>query len=326
METLSPGKIRALQTTATPDGIFAILAIDHRDSLRILLDPQNPDAVAATTLTDLKLAVIKHIAPQASAVMVDPVYSAAQSIVSAALPGHVGFLCAAEAQGYLSNPHVKQNILLTGWSVAKAKRLGAGGIKLLLLYHPDAGKVTIQQEELVQAVIADCARSEIPLFLEPLIYPLESGMSPKSAEFAAQRRRIIVETASRLSALGPDILKLQFPLDATHHPDQAMWRDACAELNEVATRPWALLSGGDPYDTFKAQLQVACEAGCSGFMVGRALWREAITAESPRREEILHQIIRPRFEELSQIATTFGQSWQAKYTPSPIDETWFRQY
>ena len=91
MQTLSPGKIRALQTTATPDGIFAILAIDHRDSLRVMLNPQNPDAVPPATLTTLKLDIIRHIAPQASAVMVDPVYSAAQAIISAALPGSVGF-------------------------------------------------------------------------------------------------------------------------------------------------------------------------------------------------------------------------------------------
>lgn len=326
MQSLSPGKIRALQTTATPDGIFAILAIDHRDSLRVLLNPQNPDAVPAATMTNLKLDIIKHIAPHASAVMVDPVYSAAQAVVTAALPGSVGFLCAVEAQGYLDNPHAKQNALLPGWSVAKAKRLGAGGIKLLVLYHPDAGEVTARQDELVQAVITDCARAEIPLFLEPLIYPLDPGISPKSLEFASQRRRLVVETARRLGALGPDILKLQFPLDAAHHSDPAAWGEACAELNEAAGRPWALLSGGDPFDTFKAQLQVACQAGCSGFMVGRALWGDAITGNANRRGEMLRTKVRSRFMELAEIAASFGQGWSAQYAPPRIDETWFRQY
>jgi tagatose 1,6-diphosphate aldolase len=326
VQTLSPGKIRALQTTATPDGIFAILAIDHRDSLRVLLNRHQPDAISAATLTALKLDIIRHIAPLASAVMVDPEYSAAQAIVAAALPGRVGFLCAAEAQGYLGDPRAKQNTLLAGWSVAKAKRLGAGGIKLLMLYHPDAGEVTARQEELVQAVVADCAREEIPLFLEPLIYPLDPAMSPKSAEFAAQRRRIVVETARRLGTLGPDILKLQFPLDATHHADPALWVDACAELHEAAARPWALLSGGDPFDTFKAQLQVACQAGCSGFMVGRALWGDAITGSPAERTQRLQTTVRPRFTELVDIAASFGQGWPAYYPPPAIDETWFRRY
>jgi tagatose-1,6-bisphosphate aldolase len=326
VQTLPPGKIRALQTTATPDGIFAILAIDHRDSLRVLLNPKNPGAIPAATLTNLKLDIIKHIAPLASAVMVDPVYSAAQAIVTAALPGSVGFLCAVEAQGYLHNPHVKENALLPGWSVAKAKRLGAGGIKLLVLYHPDAGEVTVRQEELVQAAITDCARTEIPLFLEPLIYPIDPGMSPKSIEFATQRRRLVVETARRLGALGPDILKLQFPLDATHHRDPALWLEACTELNEAAGRPWALLSGGDSFDTFKAQLQVACQAGCSGFMVGRALWGDAITSDAARRTEMLLSTVRSRFMELAEIAASFGKGWSTQYAPPDIDETWFRHY
>ena len=164
------------------------------------------------------------------------------------------------------------------------------------------------------------------LFLEPLIYPLDPGMSPKSIEFARQRRRLVVETARRLSALDPDILKLQFPLDADHDPDPAMWGEACAELNEAADCPWALLSGGDPFDTFKAQLQVACQAGCSGFMVGRALWGDAITGHAKQRVEMLRTKVQPRFMELVDIAASLGQGWSAQYAPPSIDETWFRHY
>jgi tagatose 1,6-diphosphate aldolase len=323
---LSLGKIRALQTTSTKNGIFNILAIDHRDSLRIVIDPHHPEAISAATLTALKLAIIEQIAPHATAVMLEPEYSAAQAIVAGALPGQVSFLCALEAQGYLGDPYARQTTLLSGWSVAKAKRLGAGGIKLLIFYHPDAGEATERQEALVKGVIADCAREEIPLFLEPLAYPLDPAAPVNSAEFAAQRRRIVVETARRLGALGPDILKIQFPLDAKYDSDEGLWRDACAELNEAAVVPWALLSGGDPYDTFKAQLRVACQAGCSGFMAGRALWREAIFATEAERGTILQNTVLPRFEELSQIANTHGQGWQVRHNLPVVDETWFRGY
>ena len=136
-----------------------------------------------------------------------------------------------------------------------------------------------------------------------------------------------MESARRLSALGPDVLKIQFPIEVNYEADQAVWREACAELNDASAVPWALLSGGDPYETFKAQLQVACQAGCSGFMVGRALWREVISTTGSTRAAVLRDVVLPRFTELSQLATASGQGWQKKQADPPeIDENWFRQY
>ncbi|MBF0277250.1 MAG: tagatose 1,6-diphosphate aldolase [SAR324 cluster bacterium] len=326
MTSLSAGKIRALQTTSTPHGIFNILAIDHRDSLRVVLNPDRPELIPASTLTALKLSIIKRIAPLASAVMLEPEYSAAQAIVAEALPGRVGFLSALEEQGYLGDPYGRQSTLLSGWSVAKAKRLGASGIKLLIFYHPDSGKAAEHQELLVKSVVSDCAREEIPLFLEPLIYPLDPAVLPNTPEFAAQRRRIVIDTVKRLGTLGPDVLKIQFPLDAKYDSDKKEWEDACAELNDAAPVPWALLSGGDPYESFKEQVEVACRAGCSGFMVGRALWREVISAAETEQESIFQNVVRPRFEELSEIANAQGQGWQSRHKLPTVDETWFREY
>ncbi len=322
---LSAGKIRALQTASTPNGIFKILAIDHRDSLRVLLSPDHPGNVLASTLTDLKLTIIKHTAPYATAVMLDPVYSAGQAVVACALPGQVGFLVALEEQGYLGDPHARQTPLLSGWSPEKAKRLGASGVKLLMYYHPDS-EASWDQEDTIRAVIAECARYEIPLFLEPLFYALDRRISVNSADFAAQRRRVIVETVRRLSALGPDILKIQFPVDVTREPDINIWKDACAELDEAAAVPWALLSAGDPFDSFKVALEVACQAGCSGFMAGRALWREVVGAAQHDQAAILAEVVGPRFQELSQIADRYGKGWQRKYRFPPIDEAWYRTY
>ncbi len=324
--TLSPGKIRALQTTSTEGGIFMILAADHRDSMRALINAEDPASVPAARLTELKLALVKHVAPLASGVMLDPVYSAPQAIVDGALPGNIGFLSALEEQGYLGDPCSRQTTLLNGWSVAKAKRLGASGIKLLLFYHPDAGEATGRQEQTVRAVTTDCARYEIPLFLEPMAYSPDSRVPHGSGKFALQRRSIVIESAKRLGAFGPDVLKMQFPIDAQHEQDQHIWKDACEELNAAAPVPWALLSGGEPYDTFKTQLRIACEAGCSGFMVGRALWIEMMSAEESERRKIIDEVILPRFDELSDIATTYGHGWQEKCRMPTVDDAWYRHY
>jgi tagatose 1,6-diphosphate aldolase len=324
--TLPPGKIRALQTLSTEGGIFMILAADHRDSMRALINAEDPASVPAARLTELKLALAKHVAPRASGIMLDPVYGAPQAIVDGALPGNIGFLSALEEQGYLGDPRSRQTTLLSGWSVSKAKRLGASGIKLLLFYHHDAGEATDRQEQTVRDVIKDCARYEIPLFLEPMAYSPDSRVPQDSREFALQRRSIVIESAKRLGALGPDVLKMQFPIDAQHDQDEYIWKDACEELNSAAPVPWALLSGGDPYDTFKTQLRIACEAGCSGFMAGRALWIEMMSVQESERRKVIDDVILPRFDELSDVAATYGHGWQEKCRMPTVDDAWYRQY
>lgn len=324
--TLSPGRIRGLQASATPHGIFTILAIDHRDALRAMIDASAPESVPAIQLTDLKLAIARHIASSASAVLLDPLYSVGQVITRQALPGRVGLLCALEAQGYLGDPFSRQTTLLSGWCVEKAKRLGATGVKILLLYHPEAGMAAEKQEQLVRAVLADCRRYEIPLFLEPISYSLDPSIRKGSAEFAPLRRRIVVEGARRLGAMGPDVLKVEFPVDVKHETDRAVWAEACAELDEAASAPWALLSADEPFEVFKEQLRVACQAGCSGFLAGRAVWREAVKLAGPEREGFLENVARRRFTELVEIALEFGAPWHSRYVLPEIDERWHLQY
>lgn len=315
---LSPGKARGLATASTAGGIFTVLAIDHRDSLRVVLDPADPGSVEPATITDLKLELLRGLAGGASAVMLEPEYSAAQAIVTRALPGSVGFLAAVEAQGYLADPEAQRTTLLDDWGVAKAKRLGASGIKLLVLYHPDGGAVSDAQERTIGEVVADCAEHDIPLFLEPLLY--------ERAGSSGDRRRLVVETVRRLGRLGPEVLKVQFPLDTSREPDRAAWREACAELDDVAPVPWALLSGGGTFERFREQLAVACEAGASGFMVGRALWGEYVTSATEERAGLMRTSLRPRFAELAAIAVRDGRDWSARHELPPIDEQWYRTY
>lgn len=323
---LSPGKIRGLSATSSPGGIFTILAIDHRDSMRVVLDPADPQGIPAHRLTDVKLGLLRALVDGATAVMLEPEFSAAQAISARALPGSVGFLAAIEAQGYLGDPTARQTSLLDGWGVEKAKRLGAGGIKLLVLYRPDAGAVTEAQDRMIESVVAECARHDIPLFLEPLAYAIEPGLSSDSPEFAAKRRGIVIETVRRLGALRPDILKVQFPIDTRFEADRKVWVDACEELNDATPVPWALLSGGDPYELFRDQVEIACRAGASGFMVGRALWGGYLQASPADQPRLMDEVLRPRFAELRSLAIEHGHDWATRYDLPAIDERWYLKY
>ncbi|HKY55980.1 MAG TPA: tagatose 1,6-diphosphate aldolase [Anaerolineales bacterium] len=324
--TLSLGKARALQQSSTANGVFTILAADHRDTMRSMIDSARPQDVSPQTLTDIKLDIVRSLSDLSSAVLLDPIYSAAQVIAGGALAGHAGLLVALEDQGYLGDPYNRETTSLSGWSVEKARRLGATGVKVLLFYHPDAGAAAEKQEKYTQAVIADCGHRELPLFLEPISYPLSPEVKKDSPEFASERRRVVIQSARRLGALGADVLKLEFPVDAAYHPDLALWADACAELNDASPAPWILLSAGEPFETFCQQLTIACQSGCAGFAVGRSVWNEAAKLPIEERAHFLSTTARERFKRLVEIAQAFAHSWQERYTLPMPDENWYRTY
>jgi len=324
--TLSIGKARALQQCANTNGVFTILAADHRDAMRTMIDESQPQNVSSQTLTDIKVDIVRSLSDLSSAVLLDPLYSAGQVIADGALLGHPGLLVALEDQGYLGDPYNRETTSLSGWSVEKARRLGATGVKVLLFYHPDAGAAAEKQTKYAQAIVADCQHHDLPLFLEPISYPLSPEVKKNSPEFASGRRRVVIESARRLGALGADVLKLEFPVDAAHHPDPALWVDACAELNDASPVPWILLSAGEPFETFCQQLTVACQAGCSGFAVGRSVWNEAVTLPSEERLHFLSITARERFKRLVEIAESSAHSWQERYTLLMPDENWYRTY
>ena len=259
-------------------GRLSILAIDHRDSLRQFLRPDDPDSLAPGEITALKIELVRRVADLASGVMLEPEYSIPQVIDAGALPMGVGFLAALESQGYLDDPGASPTTILDGWSVEQAKASGASSAKLLLPYHPDR-PLAAAQESVAEQILDACRSAGLPLALEPLFYDLDSP---------DDRPRVVVETARRFARVGPDLLKLPYPGS----------QQACEQVTAIADMPWAMLSGGGSFEDFVEQFTIAAIAGCAGFMVGRALWGEAVRAQSTERTELLRSLVRPRFQRL----------------------------
>ncbi len=263
---------------ADKSGRFSILAVDHRDSLRQFLRPHDPDSLTTEEITALKIELVVGVADLATGVMLEPEYSIPQVTDAGALPEGVGFLAALESQGYLDEPDRSPTTILDGWSIQQAKASGAAAAKLLLPYRPD-GRLAAEQERVGRDVVAGCHAVGFAIALEPLFY----GLGPND-----DRAAIVVETARRFAAMGPDLLKLPYPGTVA----------ACEEITDIATMPWAMLSGGGSFDDFVDQFTIAAGAGCSGFMVGRALWGEAVKASAADRPSIITDIVRPRFARL----------------------------
>ena len=322
MKLTSLGKFRALQQCSRPGGAFAILAADHRGNLRDALQQHTSDQVTDAVLTDFKTTLIKTLSTTGSAVLLDPEYSVAQLIASNTVSGQRGLLVGIEKTGYSGDPNARENSLLPDWGVAKAKRMGASGIKLLVHYHPDSPTAS-QIETLVSQAVKDCTQHEIPLFLEPIAYSPYSGQKKLSS---AQRRSAVIESAKRFSALGIDVLKAEFPLDIEAEPNEKIWEEACAELSAASTVPWILLSGATSYETYLRQVTSACRNGASGVAVGRAIWQEAIPLKDADRETFVRDIAYRRMERITAVCEGLARPWTDFYTINEMNSTWYINY
>jgi tagatose 1,6-diphosphate aldolase len=178
--------------------------------------------------------------------------------------------------------------------VEKAQHAGADAVKLLLYYHPDASEeVRRHQQDLVQRLGEECEQTCMPFLLELVSYALEEG-STSTDEFARKKPDLVIRSAREFSApkYKVDVLKLEFPADLKRTREfcggafdgqerQAVYqlsevREFCRQLNEGAGMPWVILSAGVGIEEFLVQVELATEAGASGFLCGRAIWKDAV--------------------------------------------------
>jgi tagatose 1,6-diphosphate aldolase len=313
------GKARHLAASTTAGGHFNILAIDHRGNLWEEL--AKGGALTDSDFTAFKRDVITALAPFASAVLTDPAYGIAPGVSEGWLPPSLGLLAPLEVTDYDQHPSRRRFNPIPDWSVGRIKRIGAAGVKLLLYYHPKAENAPTQRA-IAATVIAECEKYDVPLYLEPIVYsPRETAPLTPNAH-----RDAVVVSAATFAELGADILKMQFPAEIAHTNDESEWRSALREVDEVCSVPWTLLSGGVSYDVFKRQALLACEAGASGIIAGRALWKEAINIPPADRRAFLETVSAPRLRELSNICASAARPYTEKVAPPPAELGWMRHY
>jgi tagatose 1,6-diphosphate aldolase len=289
---------RSLDQLAGADGIICAGALDHRDSLRLALQRKRLPQLDDAGLAALKVRLTRALAPAATALLLDAEVGAPAALAQGALPGRVGLGVPLEAQGYEDLGRGRRTTLLRGFGPTHARRLGACACKLLLPYRPDDAASATAQDEVVREVAAGCARERLVFLLEPIVYPLEGEQG-----FEARFGDLVVETARRLRGLGPTVLKVQ-------HPGSPV---ACAALDEAcAGLPWVLLGGGATAGALEAQVEDACRAGASGFVVGRTLWDAALVEDPDEQERLAREHGAALLRRLSDTARRLATPWRER--------------
>jgi tagatose 1,6-diphosphate aldolase len=284
---------------AGPDGVIVGAAVDHRDAMTIALRKKGLPEPAPAELCDLKLRVARVLAPVSTLVLLDAEYAAAQALAAGVIPGDTALVVPLEAQGYGDSGDLRHTSFLPGWDAAKAAALGASGCKLLLPYRPDLPEQRDHQDQVARAAAEQCRAAGVALVLEPIVFARD-GEGLGGERFG----ELVVETAERLAAVRPEILKMQYPGSAA----------ACADLDRACGPevPWVLLGGGATAEDLEDQIIEACRTGASGFIVGRTLFDSALVADPDESEAALREVSLPLAERLAAAARAHAQPWRER--------------
>lgn len=268
----------SLDAIASPDGTFAVVAMDQRNTLRRMYAAVGIDDPSVEELTAIKADVVEALAPAASAFLLDPTFGV-PALDHVDRSAGFGVLVAAEPESRLSWQGEPRASLDPGQDAAWVRAKGGSALKFLIQVRadrrttPGEPDLTAEALDVIGQVVADCREAGVPSVIENLIYPLPGE------ELTPERRAdAIIEAARALDDLGPDLLKLEYPGDPA----------SCRRLADAIRAPWAVLSAGADFDVFTDVLRVSCdEGGASGFIAGRAVWKDAVGMTPAERQAYL---------------------------------------
>ena len=301
---MSPTTSRGVKTLgdiAADTGVFTIIAMDQRNTLRRMFNAVGIDA-SDEDLRVVKKDVAQALCTHASAILFDPTYGVPAVTEGGSPILDCGLLIAAEPaarDSYNGEPRTRRDPKLNaGWVAAQ----GGDALKFLVQLRADRPTPTVAQPDLVREVldvcdevVADCESAGVPSVIENLVYQL-----PGETLSGRAREDAIIEAARALNELEIDLLKLEYPGSP----------QACRRLADILRRPWAVLSAGVRFEQFGDVLTVAFEeGGASGFIAGRSIWREALPLRGVERRTFLETVARPRLDALVDLANERARPW-----------------
>jgi len=256
---------KPLEALMRPSGAFAMLAIDQRESMRAMFGEFQKTPVTDRQLTDFKLAALRALTPLASAVLIDRQFAWRQAVDQKAVAPGCGLIAAADhfipsADEIVSDVRIDEDV-----KPLEVKRDGAVALKLLVLWRPDESAE--MRRAMVRDFIGRCRQAGLVSIIEPV------SRKPRDGR-AWDINDGVQAAADELGNLGADLYKAEVPLHGKG--GERAVREASARLTRTIQGPWVVLSSGVSPDDFPQAVEWACREGASGFLAGRAVWRNVI--------------------------------------------------
>ncbi len=249
-----------------PEGGFAMVALDQRESMRDLLHgPRTDDAMRR-----FKRLAAEALAPVASAVLLDRLYGV-DPRRPPAWAATTPLILAADRFEQAPGLPVADSALDPEVTVEVIHTSGAVAVKLLVLWRRDESASA--RAELVGSFVALAHAAGVPAVVEGIARPAGDAWTGM-----AERDEAIVDAAAELAAYGADLYKAEVP----GTPARPATIEATARRVTYALPcPWVVLSNGVAPDAFPDAVDAACQGGASGFLAGRAIWTDAARAADP---------------------------------------------
>ncbi|MFD4971707.1 hypothetical protein [Streptomyces sp. NPDC058424] len=277
-----------LSSLARPSGAFAMVAVDQREALRAMFAERHGEPVPDERLTEFKLAAVRTLTPYASAVLVDRDFALDRVIEEKATAAGCALIAAADRflpgpGEFVADVEIDEAVDPAGYAAQ-----GVAALKLLVIHRPD--EAPEPRIAMVRRFVDRCRAAGLISIIEPVSRPPRDG---RDWDWNA----CVLAAAEELGALGADLYKAEIPLHG--EGDEAEIRRRCAHITAVVASPWVVLSSGVRHEVFPRAVGLACAAGASGFLAGRAVWRPVIGRSDV--EAALRRISVPRLQELVHI-------------------------
>jgi sulfofructosephosphate aldolase len=180
-----------------------------------------------------------------------------------------------------------------------ARAQGAVALKLLVIWRGEENAKRCL--ELASEFMGRCHGAGLLGVLEAVVRP------PHNAGAGWDRETSILEAAHALERAKPDLYKCEVPFQG--RGDEAPIRRTCERITESISCPWVVLSAGVALADFPRAVEIACRAGASGFLAGRAIWSDTVAGTNYRAA--LAAVAVPRLLRLADIVDSVARPWYA---------------